>query len=697
MSDFDRMVLTEAMKRRRRRDGVEMLELDLDRSSSIPRVEIERALRGDTSDDGVNEFGTLPPRAGRRDELLRRRILVGEDVPEFVIPNSEGSVIPTEALLRAVGGSDSAQQEKGWGGVPRGGWGKLGIDLVKSVMGENAPEIRRGGDEASRPGFMPGETFGIPDDRSMGSLPPRLLSRDAPQEGGGDSSAGAIRPRRAPELERRPVSVGDAPISDSLSRTRERRDVNGGTVRELELHRETGPYQDWSGDGSTVNPQARALTPRPELTRAASLEDALLGRNETGARTLSPRSAPRDAPTASALLSRSLPAELSTPPSAVPRSEGKPLVDMARPPQFGFDLKGKPVRAWRGSDLETDLEYQRHLQSYKPKDRNGRVKSILYGIAVGLSSLGGRGDVNPWAALGAAVTGGLVGGFHPQFDEKRTHEYELAAVDARIEKHTKRRREEQQYEKGVADYHKTVAEIEKIKDEPERQRREAEFRSLDTMRRTLAGFYNDLDEFDPETDKDLATAMREVGLPVTAKRGAQEHKVVQDEKSGAWSVVTVNKRTGESVSRPVRGEGGAQLVTTPKGTLTAEEKEKDREEKAKDRASRERVAGNAEAGRNRRSQQGGAGISPARRASLQLQAEKLDARAIAEDKRQRYIHGDRYRAEARAIRQQLAGGAGEGGASGQFTADEVRARARQKGIDPEEAVRAAREAKLIKE
>lgn len=520
------------------------------------------------------------------------------------------------------------------------------------------------------------------------------LLRRRPQEDSASAPAGGlgtIRPPDLPTLKPRDVSLSSVPISDSLVRALERRDalppdskpLSEFSVAELGDFRDKAPYRDLSGNGRMVDPR------QSQTSVDSIIAPALKPRGAVNGNDLPPRLV--DSRLNAILGDHSVMQGITPPTSAVSR---RPRVeDIGRPPEFGFDLKGKPVRAWRGDDLTTDLEYRQRLQDYKPKDRNGRLRSILYGIAWAISQ--GAQDGNPWKALGAAITGGLIGGIHPQFDEEHAREYELAATDARIDKGFKRRREQLDFERGVADRDKTLQEIQKMKDEPARLQREAQLKSTDEMRRVLAGFYNNLPEFDPEIDKDLASALREVGLPVTAKRAAQEIKVVQDEKSGAWHVVTVNKRTGESVARPVKKEDGVQLVTTPKSAIQSEQREANR-------TSREGIADRREARQDRRaSQTGGGGLSPARSRELQLQAEKLDARAEAARSKGRSTDAEMYDKQAAAVRRQITGGQTSRqngtGASGKYTADEVRARARAAGKDEKAAVDAARAKGILKE
>jgi hypothetical protein len=76
----------------------------------------------------------------------------------------------------------------------------------------------------------------------------------------------------------------------------------------------------------------------------------------------------------------------------------------------------------RGSDsderyrwLEGELRSLRDLEAVKPTDRNGRLKSSLWGALQGFA----RGG------LGGAVSGGIYGAARPEWDEKEKHEAEL--------------------------------------------------------------------------------------------------------------------------------------------------------------------------------------------------------------------------------------------------------------------------------
>lgn len=89
--------------------------------------------------------------------------------------------------------------------------------------------------------------------------------------------------------------------------------------------------------------------------------------------------------------------------------------------------------------------------------------------------------------------------------------------------------------------------------------------------KTVAGLFDKLPSYTPGDPKykEIEEAMGDAKLPLTQKDAKKNVKMIQDQRSGAWTVVLTDPNTGKQEVRPVM-KGGKQLATTPTVVMQGE-------------------------------------------------------------------------------------------------------------------------------
>lgn len=108
----------------------------------------------------------------------------------------------------------------------------------------------------------------------------------------------------------------------------------------------------------------------------------------------------------------------------------------------------------------------------------------------------------------------------------------------------------------------------------ERQRKVDDRRSREKTSRmnAVAGMFKNIPEFIPGDPRyaDIEKALGGVDLPITPKDAKKNVKLVQDQRTGAWSTVLTNPLDGTQETRPVLDKSGKQLATTPTVVMQGE-------------------------------------------------------------------------------------------------------------------------------
>lgn len=220
-------------------------------------------------------------------------------------------------------------------------------------------------------------------------------------------------------------------------------------------------------------------------------------------------------------------------------------------------------------EIEKNEAYLKELRLAPVENKNSRWKSFLKSLGYGLSAFG-KHPVGNWSdfarAGGEAVGTGLYGLFDKSLDERFDRDKEIQKTESERKSLYGREDILRKRMLDVLAREKLKGEIDWLKKRPDIEQDKIQQRAKDARARVAAGVFNKADEFDPEDPKNADTVemMRDYGLPVIAKKRGQQIKIIQDLKTGEWSVISSDKGTGESTASPVTTQEGKPLVTTSK-------------------------------------------------------------------------------------------------------------------------------------
>ena len=211
--------------------------------------------------------------------------------------------------------------------------------------------------------------------------------------------------------------------------------------------------------------------------------------------------------------------------------------------------------------------------------------------AFGREALLGIGEMwrmNPNASVAELLAGGGVGGaaryaLNPAIDEQRTldrqrgeamQEYQAASQmqDARINSQGKVINQQN----ILDDNERQWSQFEDLRNhrEAERERKLADRLSREkTSRMTaVAGILKSLPAYDPNDPRfaQLTQMLGDVNLPITPKDARKKVDMIQDQRTGEWTVAVTDPVTGKQEVRPVVQQGGGRLVTTPTVVMQGE-------------------------------------------------------------------------------------------------------------------------------
>lgn len=235
------------------------------------------------------------------------------------------------------------------------------------------------------------------------------------------------------------------------------------------------------------------------------------------------------------------------------------------------------------------LEQQRReLQQPVTESKDSRWRSALEAIGESLRYFSPQyGAINSWGDLVAragVIPGAAIGGaIRPTWDEERDNAKELDRVNQQLGDLTAA--EDRQF---AQDYKRKQMEnidfdnqlkggelFERVRANRERE----EGRKLDRASKerisgvnTALKMWQSLPNFDPNDPKaaNLVSMMQEYGLPITAKDAKKNIKQIQDARTGAWTLVLTDPVSGQQEVRPINGQDGKPLVTTPEVQISAE-------------------------------------------------------------------------------------------------------------------------------
>lgn len=188
--------------------------------------------------------------------------------------------------------------------------------------------------------------------------------------------------------------------------------------------------------------------------------------------------------------------------------------------------------------------YLNELRLAPVENRNSRWKSFLKSLGYGLSAFGQR-PVQDWSdfayAGGQALGTGLYGLFDKSLDERFGRQNEITREEENYARLTERQKREQERE-GLL-YKRLSDRVKLTNDEKDR----------------LIRIYNDLTDFDPETNQEhaaLALQMKALGLPA-AKKTPSDRFSLQIAPDG--TPIVVNTRTGETIIKEGNYQRPVQL------------------------------------------------------------------------------------------------------------------------------------------
>lgn len=298
-----------------------------------------------------------------------------------------------------------------------------------------------------------------------------------------------------------------------------------------------------------------------------------------------------------------------------PRAVNAPVIEA---PPYSIEYEdGRPMRVVTDStDPDTLMEAQRALKKatddYIPQKERGWKRYLYpilrYGLGAAAAGVDRRtGAWNPAAAGGGAIVGALEGIFNPRAGNQVWKAQKQAQVNAEMDQTLKQRKEE--------------ATISNLEDQPwlRRERLRIQQAGLDTRGQRVddlrvknaLDYYNKID-YEPGANPSLDKYFAESGLhDLPPRKRDDTYQVV-------WSggqLLRVPKRSGEATAVTVGGQAVTDPSKVPNQSVTINNVTYDHltpkeaailqgraYEGAQNRASRERVAAQGQAGQDRRTQ-----------------------------------------------------------------------------------------------
>jgi hypothetical protein len=207
------------------------------------------------------------------------------------------------------------------------------------------------------------------------------------------------------------------------------------------------------------------------------------------------------------------------------------------------------------------------MSANRPVDENGRLRSGGLRLLTAPTQ-----PTDSWGNLLGQKLGHFLGGVvRPQQDEEQEQAQDIKREQVAMaaeEVAAKQRREQEAHQSEVELRQAQAANQRALPThrDQEQQRKEGESlkRATDQRRRAVASMINDVEEFDPDDPKNTQTVadLRELKLPVVAKKRGQQLVYKQDARTGDWYVLSGDKTTGTATSSAVTAPGGEGPLRT---------------------------------------------------------------------------------------------------------------------------------------
>jgi hypothetical protein len=192
------------------------------------------------------------------------------------------------------------------------------------------------------------------------------------------------------------------------------------------------------------------------------------------------------------------------------------------------------------------------------------------------ANAGMPGDQRLAAAGGAALGGGLAGGFNPTLNEQRDRLRDIGWERARLGDLQNSALRTAQTQNIYSDNARLDQQARDLSDYRQGTIKERDLnrqsRDANVKMRMAEQMWKTIPSYDPNDPKfaQLTKMLGDVQLPLTPKDAKKNVKQVQDAETGAWSLILTDPITGQQEVRPVTDKSGNQLVTTSTAKVAAD-------------------------------------------------------------------------------------------------------------------------------
>lgn len=224
----------------------------------------------------------------------------------------------------------------------------------------------------------------------------------------------------------------------------------------------------------------------------------------------------------------------------------------------------------------------------KDRDKDHNVMDVIRSIGLGALKgiASGRGNSLESIlgnALGGAAGGGIAGAVDASADEKMGNEMAIAKLQPQYAQAAKAEADARESKLAEEWKHKqmsnididnayNLARLEEVKNDRQRKIDDRESKERTSRMNTVAGILNKLPAYDPNDPKfaELTAALKDANLPLTPKDAKKVVKMIQDQRTGDWSVSLTDPVTLKNETRPVLDANGKQFSSTPTVVMQGE-------------------------------------------------------------------------------------------------------------------------------
>lgn len=232
-----------------------------------------------------------------------------------------------------------------------------------------------------------------------------------------------------------------------------------------------------------------------------------------------------------------------------------------------YSIRDEPIYNANGEEVGS--------KQVRGKDRNEKWSKLEKLAGGGLGFLNGLSRGGLFGGLAGLVQGATDRNYVAKDKDRR----DLPRITGQYNQAVKQENEvqNQEYNKArtsniYADNEYNKQRLDEYKQDRLRKTDDRTSRENTARMTQVAGILKNLPAYDPADPKfaDLTKALGDVNLPITPKDAKKNVKLVQDQRTGAWTTVLTDPVTSKQEVRDVLGKDGQQFKSTPTVVMQGE-------------------------------------------------------------------------------------------------------------------------------